>query len=275
MTRRWLSTMILGLAAVTAHAGEPSATAHYLANEGVMVARGETKVLFDPLFRYPHDYYQAVPPELEAAIFAGEPPFDGVDAVFISHYHADHFSPELILRLLREQKEIRLYAPAQAVEGLTVAAGGGDETLFERVTAIDLEYWDEPVTFEAAGLLVEATRIPHSGWPDARLEVQNIAFRVTLNSAATVLHMGDADARDRHFAKDSALWKARRTDMAFPPYWYFLAPEGRSVLEERLQPGHSVGVHIPADPAERPEALAEFDVFTEPGDTREISRRRD
>ena len=59
MTCHWLSSAILGLVAGTAHAGEPFATAHYLAKEGVLVARGETKILFDPLFRYPHPYYAA------------------------------------------------------------------------------------------------------------------------------------------------------------------------------------------------------------------------
>lgn len=265
--------LLLVFSPATAEVADSSA--YYLANEGVLVTRGATKVLFDPLFRYPHDYYQAVPEEMEAALFAGEPPFDGVDAVFISHFHADHFSPELILRLLRMQPGIHLYAPAQAVAGLEDIAAERDTAVFERITATDLEYWDAPLTIETDGLLVEATHIPHSGWPDARLDVQNLAYRVTLDGAATVLHMGDADTRDRHFAKDSSLWKARHTDMAFPPYWFFLGPEGRAIIDERLQPGHSVGVHIPADPAERPAALAEFEVFTVPGETRVIGPRRD
>ena len=33
---------------------EPAAKAHYLANAGVLIVSGETKVVFDPLFR--NDY---------------------------------------------------------------------------------------------------------------------------------------------------------------------------------------------------------------------------
>jgi len=271
--RRCESALLLCLVFSLAQADEPGATAHYLANEGVLVVRGDTKVAFDPLFRYPHDYYQTVPEELEEALFSGSPPFDGIDAVFISHYHADHFSPALILKLLGMHKDIRLYAPAQAVAGLRGVAARDDEAVFERVTAIDLEYREAPVTLEADGLLIEAVRIPHSGWPEGRVDVQNIAFRVTLDEVTTVLHMGDADARDRHFAPDVAYWELRHTDMAFPPYWFFLAPEGRKVLDERVRTDHAVGVHIPADPAQRPASLMQHDVFTQPGETRVIEEQ--
>ena len=33
-------------------------------------------------------------------------PWDGIDAVFISHHHGDHFDPATILELLRTQQTI-------------------------------------------------------------------------------------------------------------------------------------------------------------------------
>ena len=85
----------------------------YMANEGLMVVQGDTKVVFDPLFRNSYGQYQLLPKEMEDALFSGQPPFDGIDAVFVSHYHGDHFSPADILRLLKEQRGIHLYAPVQ------------------------------------------------------------------------------------------------------------------------------------------------------------------
>ena len=70
-----------------------SPTAQYLANAAVLVTNGGTKVVFDPLFRNDFGSYERVPASMERALFAGEPPFDGLDAVFISHYHEDHFRP--------------------------------------------------------------------------------------------------------------------------------------------------------------------------------------
>jgi L-ascorbate metabolism protein UlaG (beta-lactamase superfamily) len=263
---------------VQGHQGAASspATARYLANAGVLVSHGDTKIVFDPLFRNDFGSYQLLPEKLERALFEGAPPFDGLDAVLISHYHEDHFSPADVLRLLKERPQIRLYAPAQAVAGMRAIAGASDGTVFERVREIALEYQDAPITIEEGDLLIEAVRIPHSGWPEARRDVQNIAYRVTLDADTTVLHLGDADTSDVHFAHDADYWDRRHTDMAFPPYWYFQSEEGRGVLEHRLRPGHAVGVHVPVDMPrrreDRPADLEGFDLFVEPGETRDIPK---
>lgn len=248
--------------------------AQYMANEGLMVVQGDTKVVFDPLFRNSYGQYQLLPKEMEDALFSGQPPFDGIDAVFVSHYHGDHFSPADILRLLKEQQGIHLYAPVQAVNGLRSVSGTNDEKIFERVTAVELAYKDTPVTLEMEGLLIEAVRIPHSGWPSGRVDVENISWRVTLNETTTVLHMGDADSNDVHFARDAAYWDKRHTHMAFPPYWFFTTSQGPGILGNRIKPDHSVGVHVPVSipkkPSLRPQELRDVDLFTEPGEIRNI-----
>ena len=61
-----------------------SAIANYMANEGLMVVQGETKVVFDPLFRNSYGHYQLLPKAMEEALFAGAPPIDGIDAILIS-----------------------------------------------------------------------------------------------------------------------------------------------------------------------------------------------
>jgi L-ascorbate metabolism protein UlaG (beta-lactamase superfamily) len=224
------------------------------------------------LFRNGFGQYRLLPPELEQALFAGTPPFTDLDAVFISHYHEDHFSPADVLRLLKERRGIRLYAPAQAVSQMRTLDGASDE-IFSRVTEIRLAYKDAPVVIEAGDLVVEAVRIPHAGWPGRNADVENIAYRVTLDESTTVVHLGDADAREEHYAHDAHYWSQRFIDIAFPPYWYLQSDEGRKVLEERLKPGHTVGIHVPVemtDPAKRPLDLRDSDLFVTPGETREI-----
>lgn len=269
--------ILLAVVHVDANASESeptSPTAQYLANEGLMVTHNQTKILFDPLFRNGYGQYLLLPEQMEAALFAGEPPFDGIDAIFISHYHGDHFSPADILRLLKSQPGIHLYAPSQAVSGLKEVAADDDAEVFERVTAVNLEYKDAPVSMNMDGLLIEAVRIPHSGWPTGRLDVANISWRVTLDETTTVVHMGDADPNDVHFARDAAYWDKAQVDMAFPPYWFFDSTFGPGVLEHRVQADHNVGIHvpvsIPADPSLRPAGLRDIDLFTQPGETREI-----
>jgi L-ascorbate metabolism protein UlaG (beta-lactamase superfamily) len=251
-----------------------AATAQYLANAAVLVTSGATKVVFDPLFRNDFGSYERVPESMERALFAGAPPFDGLDAVFISHYHEDHFSAIDVLRLLETRTDLRLYAPTQAVAGMREIASARLDAVINRVNAIALQYRDAPVSLEHGTLLVEAVRVPHSGWPARQQQVENIAFRVTLDAETTVVHLGDADASDAHFAPDGGYWSRRRPDAAFPPYWFFLSEGGRQLLERRIAATRSIGVHVPADvpgrPADRAAELRRHELFTEPGEVRAI-----
>ncbi len=251
-----------------------TANAQYLANASVLVTHGDTKVVFDPLYRNDFGQYRLLAPQTERALFAGTAPFDGLDAVFVSHYHEDHFSAVDVLKLLEARPGLRLFAPAQAVAGMREISAERLAAVAPRVHAIALAYQDAPVTLRQGSLVVEAVRIPHSGWPTRQQHVENIAFRVTLDAATTVVHLGDADTSDAHFARDDAYWQRRRTNVAFPPYWFLTSAEGRRVLDRRIGAARSIGVHVPADvPSQsdrRAPELRGHDLFTVPGEVREI-----
>jgi L-ascorbate metabolism protein UlaG (beta-lactamase superfamily) len=139
------------------------------------------------------------------------------------------------------------------------------------MTGLDLDYGDEPVSIQAEDLVVDAVHIPHTGWPTARTDVQNIAFRVTLGDANTVVHLGDADARVVHYESDEDYWEERTIDLALPPYWYFGSSDGIEILENRLNVNHAIGIHVPdsfSSPANIPAELAGRDLFTRPGEGR-------
>jgi len=232
-------------------AAEPQAAADgarvlYLANEGVMVSKGPAKVLFDPLFRDRNDYYQAVPEDMENALFHGEPPFEDVTAIFVSHYHRDHFSPELVLRFIRSQRQVQLYAPRQVVDVIHNVAAGVNAAVFRRIHPIHLDYGDAPITLSFEGIRIDALGIPHSGWPDQVTEVENLAFRVTLGGSFSVLHLGDADVDPVHYDANGAFWAGQKTDLALPPFWFLLSERGRNVLDTRIRPVHSIAIHLPA-----------------------------
>ncbi|NIM68892.1 MAG: MBL fold metallo-hydrolase [Xanthomonadales bacterium] len=271
----WLGAALLAAPPGNAQAAE--AEAHYLANEGVMVSRGETRILFDPLFENDYGHYQLLPEAMREALLAGRAPYDGVDAVFVSHYHEDHFSPALLVEYLRAQPTVRLYAPAQAVAALREAAGADWPLLEERVTPLALAYGGAPVIRRLPGLEIEAVRIPHAGWPRARTEVENLAFRITLEDAITVLHLGDADTRDLHFAHHADHWAARTLHLALPPYWFMTRDEGRQVLTSRLRALRVTGIHVPtrlpSEPGLRPPEYRALDLFTRPGEIRRIPQR--
>ncbi len=246
--------------------------ARYLANAGVMIEQGDTKVLFDPFFRDGFGFYDLVPEETESALFDGVAPWDGIDAIFISHYHGDHFHPGVVTDYLRRWPSVHAYAPQQAVDALLVAANEPSDELLARIHAIDLERDSEALEFELDGLLIEAVRIAHAGWPGRHSDTENIVYRVTLDDAATVMHLGDADSGREHYEVHEQYWQKRQSDLALVPVWLMLSEKGRYVLGTHVDAEHEIGMHvfksIPDDPEEREPKFDGLDIFTEPGETR-------
>jgi L-ascorbate metabolism protein UlaG (beta-lactamase superfamily) len=94
----------------------------YVANMGVLVSSGDSKVLIDGLFDKTHPSSRAPAPETIESIMKGEPPFEDVDLVLVTHNHPDHFDAALAVRYLETRPEPILVAPVDAVEAMRKAA---------------------------------------------------------------------------------------------------------------------------------------------------------
>jgi L-ascorbate metabolism protein UlaG (beta-lactamase superfamily) len=259
----------------TAAADEPAAHVHYIANMGALIENGETKVVFDPLFSNDHGTYDRAPAAFKNKLMDGIEPFDSVDAVFISHHHWDHFDPATILELLLAQPSIELFGPEQAAAAIRELLSDPNDPVRERIHGLSLANGETATDIEFGALLIEAFRVPHSGWPEYHEDVENIVFRVTLDNETTVMHFGDAGAVDDYYATDPRHWQERKTHFAMPPYWFFLSDEGREILQNRIQPVNAVGMHVPTnvpdEPTDRQQGLQDVDLFTQPGETRIIT----
>lgn len=238
-------------------------------NAGIRAEFGEAKFLFDPLYDNHFGSLEEMGPELIGRIIAGEAPYDGVDAVFVSHAHADHFSAEYLGRMLAAQVDLSLVAPTQAIEAMQVSPLWQDE-FTARVVPIDLENGGVAQQFELAGAQIEAFRTPHAGWPDRHGDTHNITYRVSSKSGARIIHLGDADLVEEHFAPSAEMLATKRSNIAFVPYWSFSGAEFDSFIDETLHAQAAVGIHVPA---EVPEALAQSgrDFFSHEGQERVIS----
>jgi len=247
--------------------------AQYIANEAVLISHGETKVLFDPLPLSGFGVYPETPESDIAQMMKGEGAYSGIDAVFISHAHRDHFSAVAMISYLTAQPDVRLVAPQQALEMMQKDANWSEE-LRARMTILDMAADDEAVSIKIGDITATAVRIPHAGWPaPARASIQNMVYRVTLGSddsgAATVIHMGDADLRRQHFIAHKDHWAERRTDTAFPPYWFLTSPQGRNILSDDMNVAKSIGIHVPIEvPADLKESGQDY--FSKSGETRPI-----
>ena len=248
--------------------------AHYIANAGVMVVSSDVKVVFDPLFREGFGRYDLPPADMQQRLLAGEPPFDGIDAIFISHSHDDHVDPGLILEFLQRNAQAQLFAPESAIQAMREVDAPSTEALGEQVNVVSTDYDTAPVELQIDGLRITAINVPHAGWPERHKHVENIAFSVTLDAETTVVHLGDADTRVEHFSRNGEFWRSQEHDLALPPFWFFLSEKGNAALSEWVDADHAVGVHVPSDmpddPQDRPSQYEGFDLFTDPGEIRQI-----
>lgn len=234
--------------------------ATYLGNEGLLIQYRETKVLFDPFFHNSFNTYHLVPEHIRRAIFSGEAPYNDITAIFVSHAHGDHFAAQDLQRYLRLFPDTTLIAPSQAIEQIQL-----EETSSDRIMSIGLAYQDPVESHTLGSVKFNAVRIPHAGWPQ-RADVANILYQVTLADALTVVHMGDADPDDEHFAPLAAMWQNTPVDTAFPPYWFFVSRQGPTILEQRVMAKQNIGIHVPIKvPFDLFQSGQQY--FTEPGKT--------
>lgn len=223
-------------------ADTPSSAVTYLGNEALLFSNGDQKVLFDPFFHNDYGSYQLVPDEIRDAIFSNEAPYNDINLIVISHAHGDHFEAQDLVDYLGKHKQVTLLAPDQAIDKVTEL----DSSLTNQLTSLELDYGDAPIVTNLEGIEVHSVRIPHAGWP-SRKEISNLVHRVTLNGDNTIIHMGDADPNDEHFAPYVDHWKKQDSDVAFPPYWFFISEQGPAILRDRINAKESIGVHVPLE----------------------------
>lgn len=239
----------------------------HIGNAGLLIEQGDTKILFDPLYRNGYNNYHLVPADVKAAVIAGAAPFDDIDAVLISHAHGDHFDAEDLLAFHAGNPDALIIGPAQAIQSIE-ETGKVSEAMRARFVPMGLDYGADPLRVQFDALSVEAVRIPHAGGAGRR-GIENLVYRVTLEKAATVMHMGDADPALEHFSPYAAHWDAKKTDTAFPPYWFFLSAEGTQIIDGVLNAGGAIGVHVPVNvPADLTSSGRSF--FGDPGEVRAL-----
>ena len=252
------------------HSHHADSSAEFIAHSAVMVESGSTKILFDPIFDKDYGSFQLVAEETKSLLMAGQPPFDGVDAVFVSHAHGDHFAAGIMIEYLTANSEVQLFAPVQALTQMQKQASW-DEALMARIHAKPLELntsLEERFDFDGTPVDVTRLRLPHAGGA-RQAKIENIVFRVNLNADATVMHLGDADPDEDGLSAHSAVFHKTASDMAFVPFW-FVGTANDASVNDLLNAKHVVGVHVPKDV---PETLVKSgaDYFSIPGEKRDFS----
>ena len=243
------------LVAATAVLSGPSARAQaaptqngvvvtFLANEGVMLSSGRSKVLIDALFlKYERGY--AVPADsTQAALQNARAPFNTVDVILVTHRHGDHFHPAPVVAHLRANPRAKLLTSQQVIDSVRghLAAGGALTPRLMARTMAPGTRRREVVN----GVTVELLGLPHGG--SRHRHVEHLGYVVELGGRR-VLHVGDTDISETAFAPfrlDTA-----RIDVALLPSWMVLDDDGRRVIQRWIRPRQVVAFHVGEGEGER------------------------
>ncbi|HWM85817.1 MAG TPA: MBL fold metallo-hydrolase [Kofleriaceae bacterium] len=221
----------------------------YLANEGVLLEAGDTRVVIDGLHRHYKDLYATLPDPAREAFESAAPPWNGIDLLLVSHRHRDHFHPEAVGRHVRAAPGAHLIAPAQAVDEIAPELAA-DGSIRPRIHAWNWQVGRSHV-IRAAGLDVTLLGLSHGSGVHA--DVQNVGHVFTIGGV-TVLHVGDAELTADNFAPFEL--PARGIDIALLPWWYVASDQSRALVRAHIAPRRIVALHI--GPGEAAEVVAEL-----------------
>jgi Xaa-Pro aminopeptidase/L-ascorbate metabolism protein UlaG (beta-lactamase superfamily) len=210
-----------------------------LANEGFLLRSAEQAVLIDAFLAEPASLYAGLQPEALAQLLEAKAPFDEVDLALVSHRHLDHVQPDPACAFLNASPETLLVTSPQVLALLRE----------QTPTLAGVAQLPEPgarTTLEHAGIEVEFLRLSHGTGRFA--DIQNLGHIITVGGQR-VLHIGDAAIEPRNFAPYDL--PSRALDVALIPYWYFMHPAGRALIDEHLVARQRIACHVP------PEELAD------------------
>lgn len=209
---------------------------HYLANEGFLIAGGGKRVLIDALFRQGVSGYAKPSAELREKTERARAPFDGVDLVLATHFHADHFDPLAVVSHLAHNREALFVSTGQAVEKMK-ASEGIEASVIDRVRGLRPGE-GERIRIAHRGVNLQVLNIHHG----RNRPIENLGFIVEIGGKK-ILHIGDSEASAVDFQVYNLA--ADRIDIAFLPYWYFLSDGFKRAVREAIKPARIVLMHIP------------------------------
>lgn len=213
----------------------------YIANEGVLLQKGDQKVLIDALFDGYFDDYMHPDKALRAKMTNGKTPYENVDLVLVTHRHRDHFETQVTGNFLKAHNESYFLSNYQVADSLRLDYSDY-KTVSKRIIGLDktLTILEDEIN----GIKVTSFFIEHAGGrrdPPA----ENLCYIVDMKGSK-VLHLGDADMDISRF--ETLGIHNFNIDVALIPYWYMSDRNGREIID-LMKAEHLVGIHYPRAPS--------------------------
>lgn len=214
-----------------------SQKATYIANSGIFIQSGETKILIDSFFDNGRGKFATPGATQLDAMVAGKSPYNNLSLALVTHSHPDHFNQQKVAKLMSTQKNLNCLTTPQVVDSIE-SVMDNFESIHDRTLTFPLSRtWK---TYSKGGLTVKAAYSRHAGKINAK--VQDLIFIVNVNGKK-ILHLGDADMNPDRFQELKL--KYENIDVAFIPFWYMTGFYGAEIINKYIAPKKVVAVHFP------------------------------
>nr|WP_275297547.1 MBL fold metallo-hydrolase [Maricaulis parjimensis] len=206
---------------------------------GVLISRGENRVMIDALFTDAYEGRFRIPVEADRlAMIEGSGEFPRGTLMLFTHSHGDHFDADLVRMATGQQGGGRIIGPADV---LAMHANGDPEAQTEPVGG----------TFTAAqrqryGFDLDSRPMFHMNGID------NLTYAVSFGEI-TLLHLGDTNPDEA----DLSVWDDTDIDVVMYPIWWDQSERGQAKLNGDWADAIHIALHIPAS-VSREDAVAHF-----------------
>ena len=212
----------------------------YVANSGMLVTLSARRFLIDAPIREGLSPYATSSTAERDLLEGGRGPYADVDAILITHWHEDHFSPEAVAAHLSANPRSTVVSSPEVIERVRAVAPRLPASQLRAV----LPAPGAAELIDVGGVPIRVLRIRHN--PSRRLPEQHVGFLI--GAASTVLHVGDADPAADNFALLKSL---PPVDLALLPFWYVSDHVNRQFVVDSIRPRRIVAMHIPPNDVER------------------------
>jgi L-ascorbate metabolism protein UlaG (beta-lactamase superfamily) len=208
----------------------------YLANEGFLIESAGKRVLIDALFREGIKPYLNIPVNVRDELEMSRKPFDRIDLILASHFHADHFDPVAVSTHLTHNAEALFVSTNQAIEKMK-SASANFESIKGRARGLHPKE-GERVALTHRGIKLQILNVHHG----RNRPIENLGLIWEI-AGKKFFHIGDSMANAEDFKSYDVL--KDKLDFAFLPYWYFLDADYKKAVREYIKPRYVVLMHIP------------------------------
>jgi len=184
-----LSTLFLfGIALASENTSIKTARVTYIANSGFIVNIGSEKIMFDGLFQNGMNRYLEPDEQTVNLIKNGLHPFDDIDLVFISNFHADHFDPYIATQMMLHNTEVKLVCPQQVINKMMIFTADYAKIKDRVIEATPMANQYDRVVINGYEIL--ACHVKHEKKENDHVE--NMGYVVNINGVK-IFHSGDSD----------------------------------------------------------------------------------